>query len=200
MSMPEHLQLTAVTDDSHLTTVSQLTAVSQLTSAEPMSAIEYPLQSKWSLYYHLPQDKNWDLASYKLIMNNIHTANEVVALVENVPINVTKYCMLFAMRAGITPMWEDPRNRNGGCFSFKVINKQVVDAWKTLFYAMCGETLCVNPKYSHLINGITISPKKNFCIIKIWLCDCSMQDPEQIIQIPALQKQGCLFKKHEPEF
>lgn len=182
MSMPEHLQLTAVS------------AETVTTNVEPM------LLGKWNLFYHLPQDKSWDLASYKLIMSNIHTAKDVVALVENVPINVTKYCMLFAMRAGITPMWEDPKNRNGGCFSFKVMNKQVVDAWKMLFYAMCGETLCVNPKHNQLINGITISPKKNFCIVKIWLSDCTMQDPEQIIPITGLQKQGCLFKKHEPEF
>jgi hypothetical protein len=65
---------------------------------------------------------------------------------------------------------------------------------------MCGETLCVDKKHNSLINGITISPKKNFCIIKIWLLNCSVQDPNIIISIPNLLKQGCLFKKHEPEF
>ena len=29
------------------------------------------LNGKWDLYYHLPNDKNWDLNSYKTIMNNI---------------------------------------------------------------------------------------------------------------------------------
>lgn len=161
---------------------------------------QYELLGKWNLFYHLPQDKNWDLASYKPIMCDIDRADQLVSLVETLPANVIKYCMLFVMRKGITPMWEDPKNRNGGCFSFKVINKHVVDVWKCLFYALCGETLCVDPKYNGLINGITISPKKNFCIIKIWLTDCSIQDPNTIIQIPNLQKQGCLFKKHEPEF
>jgi hypothetical protein len=158
------------------------------------------LLGKWNLYYHLPQDKNWDLASYKVIMGDISQADQVVALNEQMPANIIRYCMLFVMRKGIAPMWEDPKNRNGGCFSYKVINKQVVDVWKTLMYALCGETLCVNPKWNHLVNGITISPKKNFCIIKIWLTDCSVQDPEIIISIPNLTKQGCLFKKHEPEF
>ena len=108
--------------------------------------------------------------------------------------------MLFAMRKGITPMWEDPKNRNGGCFSFKVINKYVPSVWKSLLYALCGESLCNDPKYNSIINGITISPKKNFCIIKIWLCNCSVQDVNIIIPILNLPKQGCLFKKHEPEF
>jgi hypothetical protein len=108
--------------------------------------------------------------------------------------------MLFVMRSGITPMWEDKRNRNGGCFSYKVLNKHVYDIWKMLFYALCGETLCKDVKYAHMLNGITISPKKNFCIVKIWLSDCKLQDPSQIIDIPNLSTQGCLFKKHAPEF
>jgi len=175
-------------------------------SAEPQTSSattelqQSALLGKWNLFYHLPQDKNWDLSSYKLIMGDIASAEQLVALVENLPVNIIKFCMLFVMRKGITPMWEDPKNRNGGCFSFKVINKHVVDVWKSLFYALCGETLCSNPKYNSLLNGITISPKKNFCIVKIWIANCSVQDPEIIIPIPNLQKQGCLFRKHEPEF
>jgi hypothetical protein len=158
------------------------------------------LLGKWNMYYHLPQDKCWDLSSYKIIMDNIDTAEKTISLVEALPHNVIKHCMLFVMRKGISPMWEDPKNRNGGRFSYKVVNKQVVDVWKSLCYGLCGDSLSINPKYSHLINGITISPKKNFCIIKIWMTDCSMQDPAMIVNIPNLTKQGCSFRKHEPEF
>jgi hypothetical protein len=97
-------------------------------------------------------------------------------------------------------MWEDARNRNGGCFSYKVINKQVFEVWRNLFYMLCGENLCTESELNRHINGITISPKKNFCIIKIWLENCSVQDPGIIIPIQNLSKQGCLFKKHAPEF
>ena len=169
-----------------------------------LSTIQEPQQhnllGKWNVYYHLPQDKKWDLSSYKRIMSEIDTMEKVIAINESIPEHVVKYCMLFVMRDGITPMWEDPRNRNGGCFSFKVINKQVYSVWKTLFYAMCGETLFKNVANHEYVNGITISPKKNFCIVKIWLENCIMQDPESLIEIPNLSIQGCLFKKHEPEF
>jgi len=165
-----------------------------------ISTQEHLLIGKWNLYYHLPHDKNWDLSSYKLIMGDIDTVEKLVALNEKIPENITKHCMLFVMRKGIAPMWEDPKNRHGGCFSFKVTNKQVPDVWKTLFYLLAGETLSLEPKYNPQLNGITISPKKNFCIIKIWLCDCSVQDPSIITPIANLVKQGCLFKKHEPEF
>jgi len=158
------------------------------------------LIDKWDLYYHLPYDKSWDISSYKKIMENIDSVEKLIAINESLPELIVKHCMLFVMKEGITPMWEDPKNRNGGCFSFKVINKQVYGVWKTLFYAICGETLCVDKKYNSVINGITISPKKNFCIIKIWLENCSIQDSKIIIDIPNLVKDGCLFKKHEPEF
>ena len=161
---------------------------------------QHNLLGKWDLYYHLPHDKNWDLSGYTIIMNSIDTAEKVISLNETISENVVKNCMLFAMRSGITPMWEDPKNRNGGCFSYKVINKQVPELWKTLFYLLCGETLCIEEKHNKHINGITISPKKNFCIIKIWLDTSLYQDSNMIVQIPNLTKQGCLFKKHEPEF
>jgi len=161
---------------------------------------DHDLLGKWDLYYHLLHDKSWDLSSYKTIMKDIDTVEKVISINEKIPENVVKYSMLFIMRSGIKPMWEDPKNRSGGCFSFKVINKQVYNAWKALVYALCGETLFMNPLHSKLVNGITISPKKNFCIIKVWLENCNIQDPSSMVDIPNLQKAGCLFKKHEPEF
>jgi len=160
----------------------------------------HPLIGKWDLYYHLPHDKNWELSSYKIIMSEIDSIEKIIKLNTKIPECVVKYCMLFIMRSGIRPQWEDSKNRTGGAFSFKVINKQVYELWKILVSCLCGESLFVNNEYSKHINGITVSPKKNFCIVKIWLDCCDYQDPNMIIDIPNLQKQGCLFKKHEPEF
>ena len=154
------------------------------------------LNGKWNLYYHLPHDKNWNLSGYTMIMDSIDSAEKVISLNETIDENVIKNCMLFLMREGITPMWEDPKNRNGGCFSYKVINKCVPDVWRGLFYAVCGETVCIEDDINKHVNGITISPKKNFCIIKIWFDTSAFQDPGIITQIPNLVIQGCLFRKH----
>ena len=162
--------------------------------------IQFPLIGKWDLYYHLPHDKKWDLSSYKVILSNIQSGEQVVALNQCINENVVKNIMLFVMRKGISPQWEDPKNRTGGAFSFKVTNKQVFEVWKTLFLLLCGEGLFHKKEHNAHVNGITISPKKNFCILKIWLDSCTLQDPNLIVDIINLQKQGCLFKKHEPEF
>ena len=42
--------------------------------------------------------------------------------------------------------------------------------------------------------------KKKFCILKIWMNDCTLKDPEIFIDIDNLFNDGCLFKKHNPEF
>lgn len=56
---------------------------------------KYALNDKWNLYYHLPDDKNWDLTSYTTIFGDIQSAEEVIALNEIIPEEVIKSCMLF---------------------------------------------------------------------------------------------------------
>jgi hypothetical protein len=149
----------------------------------------------YNIYYHLPTDPSWTLSSYKII-SSISTVNELISLNENIPDPIVKYCMLFVMKSGIAPMWEDPRNKRGGCFSYKIYNKMVVSIWKQLVYAFCGGTLMVERENMKYVNGITISPKKHFCIMKIWIENMNLQNPDSVILIENLNKAGVLFKSH----
>ena len=152
------------------------------------------LNDKWILWAHLPHDTDWTLKSYKKI-SNVLSVEEAIALCETIPEKMTKNCMLFLMRDGILPTWEDEKNIDGGSFSYKINNKYVPDSWKTLFYNVIGESISDNLDFLKCVNGITISPKKNFCILKIWMSSCKYQNPE-LIKINELSKQSCLFKKH----
>ncbi len=154
----------------------------------------YLLNDKWTLWAHLPHDTNWGLESYIQICDLEHI-EDTLNLLENLPEIIIKNCMLFLMRKGIYPTWEDPKNIDGGCFSYKINNKFVYSCWKNLSYVLLGETL-VEENIANTINGITISPKKNFCIIKIWFSNCDNLNPNIINDIEGLNKTGCLFKKH----
>ena len=77
------------------------------------------LHGKWDLYYHLPHDKKWDVSSYKCIAKGIQSVEELISINESISEKIVKHCMLFVMRSGITPMWEDPRNRNEVVFHLK---------------------------------------------------------------------------------
>jgi hypothetical protein len=158
--------------------------------------VVHPLWTKWTLYYHLPNDNNWALSGYKVVVSEMDSLEHLIALNRVVTERMVKYSMLFFMRDGVTPLWEDKQNRTGGCFSYKVPNKAVYRLWNDLVYLMCGNTLMVNPDHMHLVNGITVSPKRNFCIVKIWMMDCTLQDPNVIVHVPNLLHAGCLFKSH----
>tara|TARA_Y100000992_G_scaffold133676_1_gene88281 strand:+ start:491 stop:1009 length:519 start_codon:yes stop_codon:yes gene_type:complete len=165
---------------------------------DPIDNSIHLTHDKWNMYYHLPHDNDWSISGYKLIMSNINNIEDVNLLTKNINENIIKNCMLFVMRHNIEPLWEHEENRNGGCFSYKILNKYVHNVWNDLFKLLCGESL-VDSDISKHINGITISPKKNFCIIKIWLNNLDYQDPSIINNIENLTLQGCIFKKHKPE-
>ena len=157
----------------------------------------HPLQDRWKLWAHLPHDTDWSPKSYKEVMT-LDSVESTIALCETIPEKMVTNCMLFLMRNGVLPMWEDPRNKAGGCFSYKVANKTVTSTWMQLAYCTVGETLTQDRNVRQNIMGITISPKKNFCIIKIWLSDCKYQNPSVINELHGISSYGCLFKKHLP--
>jgi hypothetical protein len=158
------------------------------------------LTDRWTLWAHLPHDTDWSIDSYKKIYT-FGTVEETIALTETIPDILVKNCMLFLMKDGIKPTWEDPKNRNGGCFSYKVSNKSVYEVWKELSYMLVGDTISTKPSFVAGVTGITISPKKNFCIIKIWMTNCVNQNPAIVTsEIKGIIPQGCIFKKHIPEY
>lgn len=170
-----------------------------LTMETQANSTEHKLHNKWRVWAHLPHDTDWSLKSYKTIYD-VDTVEKAIVLFETIPEQMVKNCMLFIMKDNIQPIWEDPKNRTGGCFSYKVGNKTVANTWKYLAYALVGETLAIDPKHNAIINGITISPKKNFCIIKIWLSSCNYQNPNIIKEVKDINSHGCLFKQHVPEY
>ena len=158
------------------------------------------LSDKWTLWAHLPHNTDWSMQSY-IPISTFQTVEETVAVTETLPAILVENCMLFMMRKGIKPAWEDPKNRNGGCFSYKVSNKNVYKVWKELTYVVVGGTISKQMGFVNCVTGITISPKKNFCIIKIWMTDCNNQNPAIVTSdVKGLMPQGCLFKKHTPEY
>ena len=160
----------------------------------------HKLSDTWCLWAHLPHDTDWSLGSYKNIVS-LQSVEETIAVMETIPDTLVKNCMLFVMRDGVKPTWEDPMNRDGGCFSYKVTNKHVGNVWKELCYVLVGNSISSDLSFVANVSGITISPKKNFCIIKIWLSNCENQDPNIITnEINNLSSVGSIFKKHVPEY
>lgn len=162
------------------------------------NSIEYnDLNDTWTFWVHLPHDINWDINSYKKIYD-FDKLQHGIALIENIQESLVTNCMLFIMRKDIQPIWEDKNNINGGCISYKINNKMVYQLWKHMCYLLIGENLSSQESMQKKINGITISPKKNFCIIKIWFnsCDKSVKDFNNNNNIENISDFEGIFKKH----
>jgi hypothetical protein len=152
-----------------------------------------PLKTKWVLWGHLQHDTNWNMDSYTQICTTTYV-EDLVELLDKLPEKMLTNYMLFMMREGINPVWEDEQNKQGGCFSYKVDNKYVKDIWSELCCYILGNTISTEP-VNNTITGISISPKKSFCIIKIWMSSCKFQDAS-IMNVKQLKLNNCLFKKH----
>ena len=129
--------------------------------------------TKWIVWYHNPSDKNWTVDSYKDIIE-ISSIEDFCVLKNTWDkcLPKTDEGMFFLMRkigdTCIYPQWEDKHNTNGGYWSFKVAKADSENAWFELMTYMLGECITKLPENTMEINGISISPKKNFCILKIW--------------------------------
>lgn len=158
----------------------------------------HPLNNEWVLWAHLPHNTDWSPKSYIKICP-LTTIEETIAIMTTLPKELVQNCMLFVMKKGIAPMWEDVQNARGGCFQYKIMNKNVPDVWKECIYALVGGILSENRAFVSTITGFTSSPKKDFCIFKLWTSTCSNQNPLVVTnEISGIKPQGCIFKKHSP--
>lgn len=96
--------------------------------------------------------------------------------------------MFFIMKQGIKPMWEDPRNAKGGCISWKIEKPDVPRAWENVSALFITKDLGDFNKFNP--TGISISPKKNNNIIKLWVANEISQYELENIKM----SNNCIFK------
>ena len=126
------------------------------------------LKNEWKLWFHSINDNNWNKSSYKQLfsLKDLFDTNLMMNIFKQ---NHYQNGMFFLMKNGVFPNWEDPSNRMGGCLSFKISSKNVISEWRDLFLKCNLE--CILKDENDNINGLSISPKKEFNILKIWFSE-----------------------------
>ena len=183
----------------------------------------HKLNNHWKLWFHKMDLNDWNIESYQEIYK-IDTLENAIILFESISNLIITNSMLFFMKNNITPLWENEKNIDGGSFSYKISNEIIVNIYKKLIYFIISENLDnIDDEIIQNINGISISPKKNFCILKIWVGDLKNinkseifknfiqksilklsndeiqipDDPFNIDKILNIDKQICIFRKHK---
>jgi hypothetical protein len=73
------------------------------------------------------------------------------------------------MRDPSPPLWESHHHIRGGCYSFRCQKKDASDIYLNYIIASMLGSLVAHPE--NRINGISISPKRGFNIVKVWNTD-----------------------------
>ena len=155
------------------------------------------LNDSWTLYFHDPYNEKWDKASY-ITVGSVSTVAEYVQLEAILQENLHKG-MFFLMRTHVFPLWDDEHNKHGGVFSLKILKTNTHQVWKSIASKAVGETL-IKHREDDLwskVTGVSVSPKKHFCIVKIWISDLTCNDPS-CIDLAGVDMHGdVIFKKHD---
>ena len=155
------------------------------------------LPREWCLWYHHDKD-NWKILGFKNIytMSTIYDFWQLYNNWEKIGgINQKHY---FFMEKDILPIWEDPNNKKGGCWSYKIHENQAQELWDDLSTYLVTEKLS---KKLNDITGISICLKKNnYSVIKIWIRN-SKDNSLVLLNETILKKWGMdvIYIAHIPE-
>ncbi len=153
------------------------------------------LSSFWTLWFHNYDDSDWSIKSYSKFYK-FGLLEEFILIKNSLkPIHIQNG-MFFIMKNNIKPIWEAEENKLGICISFKVFKRNIYPVWNDLLQNLILETIFIEKEDNKKINGLSISPKNNFSIIKIWLKDDTIKNEKYLSKLKILGESKPIFKKH----
>jgi len=156
------------------------------------------LPSVYTLWCHDIYNKDWSIKSYQKLFV-MKTVSDFWSVFNNFNKLGMKYMHFFLMKNNIMPTWESVDNRYGGVCSFKSDIDKAIVVFEDLNVRMMCSTLNADKED---INGISISPKNNWAMIKVWNRD-SNKDLTRTMYPDILAKyveHSLKYKANEPEY
>lgn len=162
------------------------------------NGMDIMLTSEYVLWVHSTQNNDWSLAGYKKLCT-IRNVSEFWQLFNNIHKLNFKNNNFFLMKQGVNPIWEDESNRDGGICSFRVEMDHALKVYELLcIFLMCNKLVANIDD----INGISITPKNNWAILKIWNKDKNNKI-DRLLHKSILDKYknvSIQYKQNQPEY
>lgn len=136
------------------------------------SAGEVFLPDVWQWFGHNPTDKDWTLRSYRLLGPPCSSVDDFWTVVNSVR-PLMERSMLFAMRDGVMPMWDDPACVDGSLVSVLLPYDRAGPVFVDMCMRAMGETLVTDARAlsdggDATVVGVSTSPKRLHCVVKVW--------------------------------
>lgn len=145
-----------------MTTRSFASAVAAPPSALAIHAIP---TGSWTVYFHELEDKSWTADSYKRIQV-VNSWEALGAVLRELGPQKSLSGLLRIMRGDVSPLWENKVNIRGGSYCLKISRRNALEVFNRYVAAAALGQAAKDP--ANEIVGVTISPKRGTCIIKIW--------------------------------
>lgn len=165
---------------------------------------DIPFSGSWCMWYHYDTTR-WTPESFRMLAT-ISTVGELWGVVDGIKsIDNILLEHLYFMRKGVNPVWEDRRNRLGGCWSIKVDLKDSFTILVKILAFVMGENSMKAEDETNLsehVTGVSFCSKNSFnAIIQIWNDDkflnkITLLHPE--ISEPFMA--DIIYRPHIPEY
>jgi len=133
------------------------------------------LNTSWCLWFH-HDPNNWELSGYNKIATFKTIDDYLKIMIHLHMVTSIKLIDLYLFREGIDPIWEAKSNSRGGSWSIKSTSNDGFDLWrKTCDNAVIENLLKTftdtDKDINGAVNGISITNKMYYTIIKIFVSD-----------------------------
>lgn len=146
---------------------------------------QHKLHVPYVLWYHSPNNRDYSIRGYNKFAE-CDTAEQVFSLFHELPTIFSG--MYFFMKSGYYPIWEDAKIVDGHSWTIVVDQKCIDSAWFHIVMYLIGNTFC--DRMDDIV-GVSASPKRNNCTIRIW---CKNPDYQTTDSFPS-DIAGANFKK-----
>lgn len=119
----------------------------------------------WTLYFHSPEESKWTLNTF-ISLGSMKTWRDFWTMMDVLGSESFAEGMFFVMRDPIPPLWENHQNIRGGYYSFRCQKRDATESYVNYMIAAMMGLLTKNA--TNQINGLSISPKRGFNIVKVW--------------------------------
>jgi hypothetical protein len=144
----------------------------------------------WTLYFHSPEETKWTLNTF-ISLGSMKTWHQFWSVMEVLKTDSLSDGMFFMMRDPAPPLWESHHHIRGGCYSFRCPKKDASDVYLTYIIA---SMLNVVSSPENRINGISISPKRGFNIIKVWNTDAqAFHGPSTLHTVSSIRESEIIY-------
>jgi len=170
------------------------------------TAKPYPLANEWT-FYHDKYVPNASPEEYEENLKSVATVNTVQNFWEvynNIlgPEQLQLRSSLHFMKNGIRPVWEDPRNENGGAWSFKVNKSSTAMVWRELLMFLIGEQFEEYVAADDDVFGLSVSSRYNADIFTIWNKNSNANEKAKVVEklketLDPVELQSPYYKAHK---